>query len=328
MKYIRDHFPDARLRAILELEREQENAYMPNQMWEFDMTAIDRADLSPVTKIAYRRELKTLLNTGIDPFDFEALLEYAISLNPSHRLQLKRALRHICLEYERSAKEKTTPENLATVQALVMRLEAVRDSVKVQADTGSPKRIWLSPSQVRYLTGICANDLEGKRDWIILALLVGAGLSRTELTKITFDALQKERTKNGEMRDFLKFTGYGGRERKVPISSLLADRIGEWNEIVGDGYIARSYDKKKLGQSITTTAVHQIVRKYGVMIGVPNLKAEDLARTYAQLAYDSGLSPSHIKELMGHVRLSTTQRHLNLKVDLGDISGDFVPLVE
>ena len=324
MTNIRDQFPNERLKAILELDRERKS--LPVEMWGFNLSAIERANLSPSTKTVYRHELKALLDTGINPFDFDALLEYAEGLKPTKRNRLKRALQLICLEYEKSAKENATPENLPVVQSLILRLDAMRELTKVKTETSSQNHIWLSPSQVQEITGLCGDDLEGKRDWIILALFLGAGLRRGELIKITFDALQKERTKSGKMRNVLQVTGYGEKDRTVPISPLLAKRLREWREIVGGGHIARSYQSKILGKSISSVSVHEIVRKYGVVIGIPNLKTDDLLRTYAQLAYDSGLTPIHIKELMGHVRLSTTQRHLNLKVDLDDVSGDFVPL--
>ena len=305
MADIKDQFQEARLRAILDLEQEGPDAYLPVDVWGFDLSVIERADLLPSTKRGYRRELRALLNTGINPFNLEALQKYAEGMKPIHRTQLKCALRLISLEYEQSVKGSATPENLQIVQALVMRLEAMRDSVKVNASDGSNSHIWLSPSQVREITGACGDGLEGKRDWIILGLLLGAGLHRAEVIKITFDSLQRQPVKGEKMRDVLQVTGYGAKDRFVPISPLLAEKLREWHGIVGDGRIARSYDRKKLGKSISSVAIHQIVRKYGAMIGVPGLKTDDLRRTYAQLGHDSGLSLIQIKKLMGHVNLAT-----------------------
>lgn len=103
--------------------------------------------------------------------------------------------------------------------------------------------------------------LEGKRDWIILGLLLGAGLQRAELITITFDALKQQQTKDGKTRDVLQVTGYGAKDRVVLIFPLLAERLREWKAIVGGGNIARSYQNKKLGASISSVAVQQIVRK-------------------------------------------------------------------
>ena len=136
------------------------------------------------------------------------------------------------------------------VQALVIRLEAMRDGVKVNASDGAKSHIWLSPSQVKEITRLCGDDLEGKRDWIILGLLLGAGLHRAEVITITFDALQQP-MKGGKMRDVLKVIGYGAKDRFVPISSLLAERLREWHGTVGGGRIARSYQRKNLGKSIS-----------------------------------------------------------------------------
>lgn len=328
MTDIRDQFKAERLKAIQEYEKIGKDAYLPANAWGFDLSVIDNSELTPLVKSRYRRELISLLKTGIDPFDFEALQKYAESLTPAHQSRLRLALRLISSGKEQSVKEAATPDNLPLIQAIIMRLEAMRESVKVMPANETKNHIWLSPSQVQEITGSCTcDDLEGKRDWIILGLLLGAGLHRGELIKIKFDALQKQPTKSGKLRDMLQVTGYGAKDRLVPLSLLLAERLREWHKIVGDGYVARSIQNKKLGESISTVTVHQIIRKYGIKIGVPQLKTDDLRRTYAQLAFNSGLTPIQIKELMGHVRLSTTQRYLNLSVDLDDIAGDFVPLV-
>ena len=194
----KDQFREERLRAILDFEREGKGVHLPESVWGFDLTVIDRANLTPHTRKGYQRALKALLDAGIDPFDLEALQKYAEGLKPTHRTRLKRALRLISLEYEQSVKERATPENLPVVQALVMRLEAMRDSVKVNSSDGSNSHIWLSPSQVQEITGLCGDDLEGKRDWIILGLFLGAGLHRAEVIKITFDALQQTAHKRWE----------------------------------------------------------------------------------------------------------------------------------
>ncbi|HKJ65199.1 MAG TPA: hypothetical protein VJ969_07330, partial [Desulfopila sp.] len=219
MTNIRDQFREERLKTIRELEREQK--VLPVEMWGFNLSVINRSDLALSTKKAYRRALKALQKTGINPFDFDALVEYAADLKPTHRTDLKQALRLLCMEFEQSAKQIATPENLSVVQALILRLDAMPGKVKVKAESNSQERIWLSPSQVQEITGLCGNTLEGKRDWIILALLLGAGLRRSELIKITFDALGKERTKTGIRRDVLQVTGHGGKDRTIPISPLL-----------------------------------------------------------------------------------------------------------
>ena len=323
----RDLFQAERLKAIKELEKKGKDAYLPVNAWVFDLSVIKHADLSPAVKAQYRREMVALIKAGIDPFDFEALQKYAESMKPYRRIRLRLALRLISKETERKVKASATPENLAIVQAVLMRLEAMQENARGKGSRDAKAHIWLSPAQVQEITGLCTDDLEGRRDWIILGLLLGAGLHRAELVTITFDALKKQTTKRGEIRDVLEITGRGANDRVIPISSVLASRLRTWQKVVGDGYIVCSLKKgKKLSNSISTVAVYQIVRKYGVMIGVPGLTAQDLRRTYAHLAYNSGIPITQIKEMLGHASMRTTESFLGLTVDLDNITGDFVPL--
>jgi integrase len=294
---------------------------------EIDTTAIDRAELAKTTRYKYKREIEKLFQAGIDPFDRDALTQYALTLKSSRRAFLKSALHLMAAEYEQSVKANATLENLSVAQAAIMRLEAMRESIKVKQPKGTKAHTWLSPAQVREITALCGEDLEGKRDWIVLGLLLGAGLRREELTNLTFDALKQQPTKNGKMRDVLEVEGKGAKDRVIPISHLLAERLLAWRDICGGGQVARSLGRRKeLGKSISTVALFHIVRKYGALIGIPDLNPHDMRRTYAHLGYDAGVPITQIKELLGHDTLNTTQKYLDLSLDLETTASDFIPL--
>jgi integrase len=63
----------------------------------------------------------------------------------------------------------------------------------------------------------------------------------------------------------------------------------------------------------------------GKMIGKPELQPHDLRRTYAQLGYEAGVPVTQISRLLGHASIATTQRYLNLALDLQVTASDFVP---
>ncbi len=294
---------------------------------EIDTTAIERADLADSTKAKYTREVEAMAQARISPFDRDALIEYAAGLKSSRRAFLKSALRLMTADYEQAIKAGATPENLPAAQAAVMRLEAMRETVRVKAPKGTKAHTWLSPAQVREITSKCGDDLEGKRDWIVIGLLLGAGLRREELVNLTFGALKQQPMKAGKIRDVLEVKGKGAKDRVIPISSLLAERLREWGDQVGGGLVARSLGmKKELGKSMSAVAVFQLVRKYGKMIDVPELSPHDLRRTYAHLGYDAGVPITQIKELLGHASVATTQKYLDLSLDLDNTASDFVPL--
>jgi len=52
------------------------------------------------------------------------------------------------------------------------------------------------------------------------------------------------------------------------------------------------------------------------MAGKPDLQPHDLRWTYAQLGYDAGISVTQISRLLGHASINTTQRCLNLDLEL------------
>jgi integrase len=212
---------------------------------EIDVSAIERADLAASTKAKYTREIEALARAGVNPLDRDALVEYAMTLKSSRRAFLKSALRLMTADYEQAIKAGATPENLPVVQAAILRLEAMRGTVAVKTHKGRKAHTWLSQAQVKEITSLCADDFEGKRDWIVLGLLLGAGLRREELVSLTFDALKTMPTKSGKMRDVLEVKGKGAKDRVIPIKPILAERLRAWREIVGGGLVARSLGMKK-----------------------------------------------------------------------------------
>lgn len=298
-----------------------------SRLQTFDFSAIQRADLSPRTKYKYARELEALQIAGVSPMDYDALAAYADGLKSSRRAFLKSALRLVSLGYEQDMKAQATPGNVAAVQAGVFRLEAMREAVKVQTHKGTKAHTWLSQTQVSEITAKCGDDIEGKRDWIVLGLLLGAGLRREELAELTFDALMQVPGKRGKMRDVLQVRGKGAKDRVIPIKKLLADRLREWKQITGGGYVARSLGmKKELGESMSGVGIFQLVNKYGNKIGIEGLAPHDLRRTYAQLGFEAGVSITQLSTLLGHSTVAVTQKYLDLSLDLETTASDFIPL--
>jgi integrase len=294
----------------------------------FDFSAIARADLQPSTKAKYQREIENLITAGVDPMNFQALQLYADGLKSSRKAFLKSALRLMSLEFEQTMKAGATGENIGNIQAGIMRLESMRGAVIVPTHKGTKAHTWLSPAEVKQITALCDESITGKRDWIILGLLLGAGLRREELAGLKFSAMKSQPTKKGA-RWVLQVKGKGAKDRIIPINDLLAQRLQEWQQIAGGEYVARSMVRKSKTQingKMSAVAIFQLVSKYGNKIGKPGLAPHDLRRTYAQLGYNAGVPITQISVLLGHASVSTTQRYLNLNLDLETTASDFIPL--
>jgi integrase len=129
------------------------------------------------------------------------------------------------------------------------------------------------------------------------------------------------------MRTVIEVTGKGNKSRVIPIQDKLATHLQEWKDITGGGTIARSLGRKQeLGESMSAVAVFHLVNKYGKQIGMDKLAPHDLRRTFAQLGYEAGVPLTQISTLLGHSSVATTQRYLDLSLDLESTASDFIPL--
>jgi len=292
-----------------------------------DYSAITRADLQPSTKLKYQRAIDLMLQSGIDPFDFPSLQAYADSLSSSGRGFLKAALKIMTDGELTRIKAGATPENISAIQALVARLEAMDETIQTHKQQGTKTHTWLSREQVEQITSL--PDLStprGQRDYIVLAILLGAGLRREELTNITFADLLQQPTKTG-MRDVLSVLGKGNKRRSIPISAKLAKHLRDWHKLAGDGYVVRAINKAgTINGSLSAIGIHNIVRTYGAMIDIPELDSHDLRRTYARLGYNAGVPVEQISKLLGHADVKTTMLYLGIDIDIESTVSDFIPL--
>lgn len=294
----------------------------------YDFSVIDNAQLADTTKAQYKKAVRNYLSTGRKLGDARSLSEYAQGLSTSSRSFLKAAVKLMSAGLALSLKSGATPDNVQDVQAALYRLEALDAAVQVKASKGEKAHIWLSQAQVKKMMSTCDDGLVGLRDWVVLGLMVAAGLRREELVSLSFDDLKEQPTKKNGMRAVLQVKGKGARDRVIPINAALARKIREWQAVVSDdGLIARSLGRKiEIGKSLSAIGLFGIVRKHGAMIGVENLDPHDLRRTYAQLGFEAGVPITQISKLLGHSDIATTQRYLNLDLDLETTVSDFIPL--
>lgn len=288
--------------------------------------AIERAALQPSTKAQYSKALRNMQAAGIDPRQAEQLQAYADTLKQSSRAFLKSALRLMTADTAYTLKANATPANIGQVQAALYRLEAMQAAIQVTQPKGEKAHLWLSRAQVEQITALPDDTLMGQRDWIVLGLLLGAGLRREELATLTFDALKNLPDKNGQTRTVLQVKGKGAKDRLIPLSATLARRLRIWKAQIGTGSIARALTRGKLGDKLSPIGIFAIVNKYGARIGLPTLAPHDLRRTFAQLSYEAGIPLAQVSKLLGHANVNTTQRYLNLNLDLTTTASDAIPL--
>lgn len=282
--------------------------------------------LADSTKAQYAKAITNYLDAGHSLTDADALTGYAQTVSKSSRAFLKAAVKLWTEKIALQAKGQSTPETASAVTATLHRLDALNEAIQVKASKGHKAHTWLTQSEVKRLLDSCNTaTIQGKRDKVVLGLLVGAGLRREELAGLTFEDIILQPIA-GKFRTVLNVKGKGAKDRIVPVNDRLAAALDGWKAIAGPGFVARSITKGgALGESLSAIGIFHIVRQAGESIGKPGLAPHDLRRTYAQLGYEAGVPITQISKLLGHASVATTQRYLNLDLNLETTVSDFIP---
>src|SRR6202048_3411994 len=180
---------------------------------------------------------------------------------------------------------------------------------------------WLTREQAKELLAVPGcSTLKGKRDYVILALLVGCALRRNELAELDVETIQQRegRWVLGDLE------ARGRRIRTVAIPIWVKQGINAWMTAAGieDGRLLRSISKGgKVGDSLSDWAVWSVVEQSSKQIGIEHFGAHDLRRTCAKLCRKSGGDLEQIKFLLGHSSIQTTERYLGSEQDI-EIAGN------
>jgi integrase/recombinase XerC len=142
------------------------------------------------------------------------------------------------------------------------------------------------------------------RDLAILELLYASGLRVAELSGLDVDALDR----TGHT---VRVLGKGRKERIVPYGAAAARALEAWLARRGEprGPLFVTARGRRLG----VRSVHAIVRRAARAAGiVRRVSPHTLRHTFATHLLDGGADLRMIQELLGHRRLSTTQRYTHV----------------
>jgi integrase len=185
---------------------------------------------------------------------------------------------------------------------------------------------WLTLNQTEALISRPdAATKKGRRDRAILALLVGCGLRRRELSLLRFEDIQ-QRDGRWVIADLI---GKGQRIRTVPMPAWTKKAVDEWAAVadVRSGFVIRPVNKadRVTGERMTPQGVFNIVRGYGIDLRL-TIAPHDLRRTFAKLAHKGRAALEQIQLSLGHASILTTERYLGVRQNLADAPCDHLGL--
>jgi len=153
-----------------------------------------------------------------------------------------------------------------------------------------------------------------KRDHLILELLYGCGIRNSELIGINLDDIRWS-------QELILVRGKGRKERYVPFGDSAAAAMKSYLPLrqkrLAD--TKRTTEKALLvnfrGTRLTTRSVGRIVKHIAVANGLsPDVHPHTLRHAFGTHMLEEGADLRAIQEMLGHERLSTTQRYTQLTV--------------
>ena len=229
------------------------------------------------------------------------------------------SLRSYLASFHRSHTPATRPRRLSALRAFF------RFQVRLGARTSDPTDGLPAPKPVRRLpaplgAAECEQLIDAPaphprpaleaRDRAVFDLLYGTGLRVGELTRLSVRDLDRDRTE-------LRVQGKGNRQRVVPIPGQALESLLAYLEPrVRPGLLSEPLILNARGGRLSDRGVRKILRRRLLEVGIARpVTPHTLRHSYATHLLDADVDLRAIQELLGHERLSTTQRYTQVSAE-------------
>ena len=152
-----------------------------------------------------------------------------------------------------------------------------------------------------------------ERDRLIFELLYGCGIRNSELTGIDLEDVRW----SGEA---ILVRGKGRKERYVPFGDAVKSALDAYvpvrqQKLAECRQSTRALLVNRRGGRLTTRSVGRIVKRIAVARGLsPEVHPHTLRHAFGTHMLEEGADLRAIQEMLGHERLSTTQRYTQLSM--------------
>jgi integrase/recombinase XerC len=152
-----------------------------------------------------------------------------------------------------------------------------------------------------------------ERDHLMLELLYGCGIRNSELVGIDLISISLS-------NEAILIRGKGKKERYVPFGDSVKRGLAEYLPARQKALAARKKITAALlinhrGGRLTTRSVGRIIKKIAVAKGLsPDVHPHTLRHAFGTHLLEEGADLRAIQEMLGHERLSTTQRYTQLSM--------------
>jgi integrase/recombinase XerC len=166
-----------------------------------------------------------------------------------------------------------------------------------------PPRI-LSKIEYRALRDACRGDL---RIYAIVELFLQTGIRIGELANLTVDDVKPLELHISAQE--------GHAERMVPLNKAAKEALDRYLEVRGTNGTSKSLFITKTGRPLLIRNIRTAIDRYFRIAGIEGAKVNDLRHTFIAHHLMAGTPITTLSKLVGHKRLSTTERYLELVKD-------------
>jgi integrase/recombinase XerC len=146
------------------------------------------------------------------------------------------------------------------------------------------------------------------RDLGIFELLYGCGLRVSELAGLNVHDVDRQ-------EGWLLVRGKGRKERQVPLPSKAKEALEAYLAVRSPKEGERAVFLNGRGTRLSDRSIRSIVKLYATLLtGDSSLHPHTLRHAYATHLLSEGADLRAIQELLGHARLSTTQRYTRVSI--------------
>ncbi|MCZ4061094.1 tyrosine-type recombinase/integrase [Pantoea sp. LMR881] len=167
----------------------------------------------------------------------------------------------------------------------------------------------LAAGEIHALFRCCEEDsaCRGPRDAAMLAVMLGCGLRRSEVTDLDYASILLQ-------EQALLVRGKGNKERLAFMPESVWRRIHIWTATIRGEQDGPLFTRIRAGDSVTyermtPQAVYHILSERRMQSGIDECAPHDLRRTFASMMLDNGEDLITVRDAMGHASVTTTQKY-------------------
>ncbi len=156
------------------------------------------------------------------------------------------------------------------------------------------------------------DDFLGARNLAILELFYSTGIRLSELVSLNIGDLNFSRM-------LIKVFGKGSKERIVPFSEIVKNKIKNYLNIRKEEYSDLNYEdplfiSKRKSRISRQMVQHMIKKALEKVSEQEHLSPHVLRHSFASHLLDNGADLKAVKDLLGHSSLSTTQLYTHIRI--------------